>query len=82
MISSPEDVYALARRLLESCKAAGYDEAAAQLDDALHAGSSALETLGAIRGALLMHRELYQDFAAQEELEAATEYVDHVFGRA
>jgi hypothetical protein len=82
MISSPEDVYALARRLLESCKTAGHDEAAAQLDDALHAGSSALEALGAIRNAFLMHRGLYQDFAAEDELEAATEYVDRVFGRA
>ena len=60
MISSPEDVYSLARRLLESCKTADYDEAATQLDDALHAGSSALETLGAIRNALLTHREAYQ----------------------
>ncbi len=82
MVSNSEDVYALARRLIEHCKATDHDEAAAQLYDALHAGSSALEVLGAIRCALRMHHLLYQEFAAPEELEAATKYVDHVFGRA
>jgi anti-anti-sigma regulatory factor len=81
MISSPEDVYTFARRLRESCKASGHKEAAVQLDDALHMGSSALETLGAIRNSLLMNQELYQNLASQEELQAAIEYVNHVFGR-
>ncbi len=81
-ITNPEDVYELARRLRQSCSDAGFSEAATQLDDALNVGSSALETLGAIQAALLCHHQLYQEFSALEELNAVTEYVNQIFGRA
>jgi hypothetical protein len=81
MIQEPDQIYSLARRLIAACKASGQLAIAEQLDDALHAGSSALESLGAIRNVLLSNEDLLIRFAAREEIDAAKSYIDRVFGR-
>jgi SLT domain-containing protein len=81
MPNDPGQVYTLAHRLLNACLASGHDDIAQQIDDALHAGSSALETLGGIRNALLQHDEVLREFAEPSEIDAAIAYIDTTFGR-
>jgi hypothetical protein len=69
--NDPGQVNSLARRLIEKCRASGYGDIAQQLDNALHVGSSALETLGAIRNTLLQHDDVFRGFAETSEVNAA-----------
>jgi len=82
MPNDPGQTYSLARRLIEACRASGYGDIAQQLDDALHVGSSALETLGAIRNALLQNGDVLREFAETSEIDAAIAYIDKTFGRS
>ena len=81
MYSNPGEVYSLARRLIQECRANGHESVADKLGDALCVGTSALETLGAIVRALVEHYELLKDFTDSDEIDAAVLYVDKVFGR-
>jgi hypothetical protein len=82
MLSDPGQVYSLARRLLDACRASGHDDVAQQIDDALHSGSSALETLGGIRNALLQNGDLLREFVEPSEIDATIAYIDKTFGRS
>lgn len=82
MPNDPGQVYSLARRLLDACRPSRHGDIAQQIDHALHAGSSALETLGGIRNALLQHGEMLRQFAESSESDAAITYIDKTFGRS
>ncbi|MBX7074034.1 MAG: hypothetical protein K1X71_12885 [Pirellulales bacterium] len=69
--NDPGQVDSLSRRLIEKCRASGYGDIAQQFDNALHVGSSALETLGAIRNTLLQHGDVFRGFAETSEVNAA-----------
>lgn len=82
MPTDPGQVYDLAHRLLDACRASGHADIAQQIDDALHAGSSALETLGGIRNALLQNGDVLKEFADPSEIDATITYIDKTFGRS
>ncbi|HYW80652.1 MAG TPA: hypothetical protein VE890_13810 [Thermoguttaceae bacterium] len=81
MTDNPAEVYSLARELIAACEASGHNDVAKQIDEALHAGSSALEILGAIRTAFIDHRAVLNLFVDSGQLDSAIAFVDAAFGR-
>ena len=82
MTNDPGQVYDIARRLIDACRDSEHADIAQQIDDALHAGSSALETLGGIRNVLLQNGDVLKEFAEPIEIAATIKYIDETFGRS
>ena len=81
MMTHAGEVYDLAARLIRRARAAGRDDVARRLDDALHAGSSAMEILGSIGAVLVDEAETLGAFAPPSQLQVAVRFVASVLGK-
>lgn len=83
-IKTADDVYRFVERLKSECQNSGATELLAQLDDALHLGSSGLEILGAVRQTIIGNRALIERLlgaARKDEANQVVAFVDGAFGR-
>lgn len=81
MITKAGEVYELTQVLVQKCQERGYDDIAAQLDDALHLGSSALEILGAIRSVFVSESERIVPMIGHARVKEVIDFVDKSYGR-
>lgn len=83
-IKTADDVYRFVEHLKSECQKNGATELFAQLDDALHLGSSGLEILGAVRHTILNNRasiERLLGAGGKDEANQVLIFVDKAFGR-
>ncbi len=80
MITTANQVYDLISRVIREARAAGRDDIARKLDDAMRLGSSGLEILGAIRNVLLAEKQVVERFATESEIDEVVHFVNRTFG--
>jgi len=83
-IKTADDVYRFVERLKSECQKNGATALLAQLDDALHLGSSGLEILGAVRQTIIGNRAFIERLlgaAGKDEANQVVVFVDKAFGR-
>lgn len=83
-INNTDDVYRFVERLMSECRNGDEPVLFGQLDDALHLGSSGLEIVGAIRKALIEHREVIAKLLGSTgiaEADGVIAFVDNAYGR-
>lgn len=83
-IKTADDVYQFVERLQLECQKNGATDLLAQLDDALHLGSSGLEILGAVRQTVINNRALITRLLGTDGKDEANQvliFVDRIFGR-
>jgi hypothetical protein len=80
MITNANQVYDLINRIIREARAAGSDDIAKRLDDAMCLGSSGLEILGAIKSTILAHRNAFERLLAPSEIDEIVRFVNRAFG--
>ena len=83
-IKTTDDAYRFVERLKSECQKNGATALLAQLDDALHLGSSGLEILGVVRQAIINNRASIEQLlgaAGKDEANQVVVFVDKAFGR-
>jgi hypothetical protein len=83
-IQTVDDVYQFVERLKTECQKNEATQLLAQLDDALHLGSSSLEVLGAVRQTIISNRasiERLLGAAGKNDANQVVAFVDQAFGR-
>ncbi len=80
MITTANQVYDLISRVIREARAAGRDDIARKLDDAMRLGSSGLEIVGAIRNVLLAEKQVVGRFATESEIDEVVHFVNRTFG--
>ena len=83
-ITTAEDVYRFVDRLKLESEKHGANALSAELDDALHLGSSGLEILGAVRQTMIANLPAIERLlgpTGKEEAKQVIAFVDSAFGR-
>lgn len=83
-LKTATDVYSYIDWLKTECQNRGTPHLYEQLDNALHAGSSGLEILGAIREVLINHRQIFErltDKSISGDISTILTFIDRSFGR-
>lgn len=81
MITTTDEIYELTKAVMQKCREQGFGDVAQELDDAMHLGSSGLETLGAIRATFITRAATLEKVMDKSEMREVITYVSRAFGR-
>ena len=80
MITTTDEIYEFAELVQRRCREHGYDDVAQQIDDAIHLGSSGLETLGAIKAVFVTQAARIDKLVDRAKVQEVVKYVNRAFG--
>ena len=80
MTTTTTQVYTIVNRIIQDSRLVGHEEIAERLDAAMCRESSGLETLGAIKIALLADRSEAEKFATASEIDEIIHFVNRAYG--
>ncbi len=74
------ELYEFVEVAIERCREHGYADIAKELDDAMHVGTSGLETIGAIKNVLIVQAARLKKIVDKAKMAKIVKFVETFFG--